>query len=207
MLPEVNPSSPQSTREHSIKDSLGRVTCREFLGRRALAVAALTASLLGAASVAKAASNKTKARDASNSTGNQQAAFGVESIKLGGVMGHRIETMVKGNLFMLEMEKSFLSYFRGKNEEKSFRGIGLLLDGAVHLAAYSQQEELTRWKDHWIDELISTQDVDGYIGIIRPGSNRGKANFDLSEKGCVVLALVNDYRIFGTIPRGQAAMC
>ncbi len=126
----------------------------------------------------------------------QQAAFGVESIKLGGVFGHRIETMIKGNLLKLDMEKDFLSYFRTKKLKTGFRGTGLMLDGAVHLAAYSQDAEVIRWKDHWIDELISTQDTDGYIGILRPSTNRGLIAYDLSEKGCNLIALVNDYRFF-----------
>jgi hypothetical protein len=102
----------------------------------------------------------------------QQAAFGVESIKLGGVMGHRIETMIKGNLFKLDMEGTFLSYFRKKQEIAGVRSLGKTLDAAVHLAAYSKEPELIGWKNHWIDELISTQEPDGYIGIYRAG-NRG----------------------------------
>ena len=138
-----------------------------------------------------------KSGNTAASAGSQQAAFGVESIKLGGVFGHRIDTMIKGNLFKIDLEKDFLQYFRGHKLKMGFRGNGLMLDAAVHFAAYSQNEELIRWKNHWIDELISTQAPDGYIGLVLPGPNRGAVNFDLSEKGCNLLALVNDYRFFG----------
>lgn len=132
----------------------------------------------------------------STSAEAQQAAFGAESIKLGGVFGHRIDTMIQGNLLKIDVEKDHLSYFRDKKLDKGFRGTGLMLDGAVHLAAYSQDEEVIGWKNHWIDELISTQDPDGYIGIFSPGPNRGAENWDLSEQGIALLALVNDYRFF-----------
>jgi hypothetical protein len=139
----------------------------------------------------------------------QQAAFGVESIKLGGVMGHRIETMIKGNLFKLDMEGTFLSYFRKKQEIAGVRSLGKTLDAAVHLAAYSKEPELIGWKNHWIDELISTQEPDGYIGIYRAG-NRGtptpnSLSYDNHEKGQIILALVNDYRFFGRTNSLQAA--
>ena len=136
---------------------------------------------------------------------NQQAAFRVDSIKLGGVFGHRIDTLIKGNLFKIDMEKDFLTQFRIKKQASGFRGTGLTLDAAVHLAAYSRDESMIRWKEHWIDELISTQDQNGYIGIIRPGPDRGSVNFDQSEKGVTLIALVNDYRIFGREKSLEAA--
>jgi hypothetical protein len=141
--------------------------------------------------------------------GGQQAAFGVEHIKLGGVFGHRIDTMIKGNLFKIDMEGTFLSYFREKKETGGVRSLGKTLDAAVHLAAYSGDPELNAWKNHWIDELISTQEPDGYIGIYRAG-NRGtptpnSLSYDNHEKGQIILALVNDFRFFGRTNSLQAA--
>lgn len=119
------------------------------------------------------------------------------SIKLGGVMGRRIETLIRGNLLKLDMEALFLSQFRKRNLERGYTGVGQTLDGAVHFAAYTGDEEVVRWKNHWIDELISTQHPDGYIGWLRAGLPRGVPMFDAHEMGCTLNALVNDFRLCG----------
>lgn len=134
-----------------------------------------------------------------------ERAFGCTQIKLGGVMGHRIETMIEGNLLKLDMERDFLSFFRKKREKTGYRGLGKTLDAAVHLAAYSPSPDLIAWKNHWIDELISTQEENGYIGIFPPGPLRAVAAYDTHEKGPIILALVNDYRFFGRKKSLQAA--
>ncbi len=147
-----------------------------------------------------------KSADTAASAGGQQAAFGVESIKLGGVFGHRIETMIKGNLFKIDVEKDHLSYFRDRKLQRGFRGTGLMLDGAVYFAAYSQDPEVIDWKNRWIDELISTQDSNGDLGVLRRDvPNRGSVDFDLSEQGIALLALVNDFRFFGRQKSLEAA--
>jgi uncharacterized protein len=139
--------------------------------------------------------------------GAQQAAFGVESIKLGGVFGHRIETMIKGNLFKLDMEQTFLAYFRNKRENvpQGYRALGKTLDAAVRFAAYTGDRKMIEWKNLWIDELISTQESNGYIGCFPVGPLRAVASFDTHEKGTILLPLINDYRIFGRSKSLEAA--
>lgn len=135
-----------------------------------------------------------------------EAAFGVEILSLGGVIGHRIDSMVKGNLLQLEMEKTFLAFFRKKDADgKTYRGLGKTLDAAVHFAALAPDSEIVRWKDKWIDALISTQEADGYVGTFPPGPNRYVGRFDTHEKGPIILALTNDYRFFGRRSSLQAA--
>jgi hypothetical protein len=127
-----------------------------------------------------------------------EAAFGGEILSLGGVVGHRIDRMIKGNLYQLDMEKTFLSFFRKRDADgKTYRGLGKTLDAAVHFAALTSDLEIVRWKDKWIDELIATQEPDGYIGTFPPGLNRYVGRFDTHEKGPIILALTNDYRFFG----------
>jgi hypothetical protein len=145
--------------------------------------------------------------------GAQQAAFGVESIKLGGVFDHRIKTMIKGNLFKLDMEQNYLTYFRNKRETRGLRMLGMTLDAAVRLCAYSRDPELIAWKNRWVDELIATQEPNGYIGIfpvgpLRAGDSQDAheiGNYDAHEKGQIIMALVNDYRIFGRSKSLEAA--
>jgi hypothetical protein len=126
-------------------------------------------------------------------------------IKLGGVMGQRIETLIHGNLLKLDMERIFLSPFRKRNLERGYTGIGQTLDGAVHFATYTGDEEVVRWKNHWIDELISTQQPDGYIGWLRADLPRGVPMFDAHEMGCTLNALVSDYRLCGRTRSLEAA--
>jgi len=126
-------------------------------------------------------------------------------IKLGGVMGKHLETVIRGNLLKLDMENLFLAPLRKRNLEKTFTGIGLLLDAAVHFAAYTGDPEFIRLKDRWVDELIATQAPDGYIGYMRADVPRGVPDFDASEMGCIILALVNDYRLCGRSQSLEAA--
>ena len=138
--------------------------------------------------------------------GNQQAAFGMESIKLGGVFGHRIDTMIKGNLLKIDMEESHLSHYRTRPGNKAYRGLGLTLDAVVRLCAYSRDPELLRLKDQWIGELISTQDPDGYIGLYPKAQQYGPDSmYSIQESAQIVLALTADYQIFGNKRSLEAA--
>ena len=56
---------------------------------------------------AQGATNNAPADQSDGTTSSaaaQQVAFGVESIKLGGVFGHRLVTMIKSNLYMSDPE-------------------------------------------------------------------------------------------------------
>lgn len=159
--------------------------------------------------VAHAATNNApsvKSGDTTASAGAQPAAFGVERIKLGGVFGHRIDTMIKGNLFKIDMEESHLSHYRTRPGNKAYRGLGLTLDGVVRLCAYSQDPELLRLKDLWINELISTQDADGYIGLYPKGQQYGPDSMYSIQESCqIILGLTADYQIFGNKRSLEAA--
>ena len=136
----------------------------------------------------------------------QQAAFGVESIKLGGVFEHRIQTMIEGNLKKIDMEESLLSHYRTRLGKKAYRGLGLTLDAVVRLCAYSRDPELIRLKDKWIDELISTQDPEGYIGLYPKGQQYGPDSmYSIQESAQIVLAFTADYQIFGNKRSLEAA--
>ena len=137
----------------------------------------------------------------SSGSGNQspcEAAFGFESFRLGGVYGAHAETLMKGNLLRLDMEKDFLEPFRKRTDpKKTYIGLGKTLDAAVHLAASTNAPELTAWKDKWIAEMIRTIDTDGYIGLSPRGAPAEWSKFGFHERGAIILALTNDYRYFG----------
>ena len=176
-----------------------------LLASLAVHIASATAQTTAPAREPNSVSDNAKAAQiASSQPGNATPAGIPYRIKLGGVMGQRIETLIRGNLLKLDMEKIFLSPFRKRQLERGYTGIGQTLDGAVHFAAYTGDEEVINWKNHWIDELISTQQPDGYIGWLRTGLPRGVPMFDAHEMGCTLNALVNDYRVHGR-PRSLEA--
>ena len=127
-----------------------------------------------------------------------RAAFGFESFRLGGVFGRRAESMMKGNLLRLDMEKDHLAPFRARSRDYPiYVGLGKTLDAAVHFAALTGDPEITAWKDKWMAETIGTIDPDGYIGIAPRDADRDWAKFVFHERGPIILALANDYRFFG----------
>lgn len=126
-----------------------------------------------------------------------QAAFGFESLRLGGVFGRHAETMMKGNLLQLDMEKDFLAPFRQrKTPNARYIGLGKTLDAGVHFAALTGDPEITAWKDKWIAETIGTMDPDGYLGISPRGAPHEWSKFGFHERGPIILALANNYRFF-----------
>jgi hypothetical protein len=127
-----------------------------------------------------------------------EAASGFESFRLGGVFGRRVETMIKGNLLQLDMEKDFLGPFRKRSTPKPpYIGLGKTLDAAVHFAALTSDPEIAAWKNKWIAETVGTMDPDGYIGIIPRGAPYEWSKFGFHERGSIILALANDYGFFG----------
>ena len=126
-----------------------------------------------------------------------EAAFGFESIKLGGVMGHRIDTMINGNILQLDMDGTFLSPFLNLRKRTSYIGLGKTLEAIVHFAALTGDSRLVELKNQIIDKLINSQDPDGYIGTFPAGSDRWVGKYDTHEKSTLILPLVSDYLFFG----------
>ena len=102
------------------------------------------------------------------------SALGIHDVRLGGEMGRRIDITTQNNLHALDLETTFLQQFRNRMSPAEidafdrFTGIGLLLDAAVLLAHYSGEQNDIALKDHLIEELLATQDGDGYIGAFEP---------------------------------------
>lgn len=114
--------------------------CRRFSSGSGLLLAGLTTLLL-------APLLATETRDA-QTLPPCEAAFGFQSFRLGGVLGRHAETMRKGNLLQLDMEKDLLALFRQrKNPMAIYVGLGKTLDAGVHFAALTGDPEITAWKD------------------------------------------------------------
>ncbi|MCA9447117.1 MAG: hypothetical protein KC931_08370 [Candidatus Omnitrophica bacterium] len=92
------------------------------------------------------------------------------NIGIGGEIGDRIDRTIENNLMVLDLDNDFLQPFRDKKSSGGFIGLGMLIDSAVKLAAYSGEEEVIGRKDYLIDEALKTQEADGYLGMMKPES-------------------------------------
>ncbi|MBN2090618.1 hypothetical protein JW964_13485, partial [candidate division KSB1 bacterium] len=90
-------------------------------------------------------------------------------VKVDGELGRRIDLMLNTNIPKIKFETDFLEHFQHKSAKPEARdgfvGIGMLLDGIVGLACYTQTPEMIERKKYLTEELIKTQEPDGYIGI------------------------------------------
>ncbi|MBO4345836.1 MAG: glycoside hydrolase family 127 protein [Victivallales bacterium] len=118
-------------------------------------------------------------------------------VRIGGLLGERVETTIRENLFKLDVENDFLMPFRRKDGKCDYVGLGKLLDAAVHFAQYTADSEAIAFKEHLFREIIATQEDDGYIGSM-PSGKRIFWPFDLHDESHIVSALLEDYRVFGT---------
>ena len=115
-------------------------------------------------------------------------ALDLRQVKLGGEIGRRIDVTVRNNLLVLDAEKDFLAHFRAKTMHEGYIGLGKLVDAAVRLAAYTNDEKVIALKQRLVDETIKTQGPDGYIGAMAV-PNRMWGLWDIHEMGYIIYAL------------------
>lgn len=129
----------------------------------------------------------------------------IHAVKLGGEMGRRMDITVHNNLRVLDLEGVFLQQFRNRKNPSEiesferFTGIGMLLDAAVLLARYTEEPEDIVTKDHLVQEILTTQGSDGYIGAFEPrddGSHYWE-EYNYHEGAYLVRGLLRDYELFG----------
>lgn len=125
-------------------------------------------------------------------------SFDHREVKVKGEIGRRIDLLINTNIPKINFDNDFLDHFRDKSENPKVRdgfvGVGMLLDGIVRLAYYSQTEEKIERKNYLVKELIKTQEPEGYIGIFSEGKRQ--QGWDTHEAGYIILALTNDYLFF-----------
>ena len=120
----------------------------------------------------------------------------LREIKVRGEIGRRIDLTIYGNLLKIELENQFLNHFRAKKLGGDSVGTGKLIEYAARFAAYTGDPEVLRLKNYVVDELLKTQDADGYIGCLREDS-RLWGYWDLAETGFIILGLAVDHHYFG----------
>ena len=127
-------------------------------------------------------------------------------VKVGGEIGRRMDLTIHGNLLAIDVDRDFLPLFQVKTGRgnDTYVGLGKTMDGMVRLAANTGNAALLARKKHVIEELIKTQEPDGYIGFMRPESRTWEL-WDLHEQGYIITALVLDARLCGEVSSLAAA--
>ncbi|MEI7767485.1 MAG: beta-L-arabinofuranosidase domain-containing protein [Phycisphaerae bacterium] len=127
---------------------------------------------------------------------NPLKTIAARDVKVGGLMGQRIELTWQSNLLALDWDRDFLAPFLAKNSDPgAYIGLGKSLDGLVRLAAHTGDERLLAKRRHILDMLLSAQAADGYLGHYRP-DDRGIPTWDAHEQAYVLMALVVDWQLF-----------
>jgi hypothetical protein len=124
------------------------------------------------------------------------ASLDLRQVKLGGEIGRRVDVTIQNNLLKLDPDKDFLKSFREKKSSDGFIGLGMLIDSAVGLAAYSGDAKAVQRKKYLIDEALKTQEPDGYLGMFRPEA-RMWALWDIHEMAFIIHGLLRDHELFG----------
>ncbi|MEK7718122.1 MAG: beta-L-arabinofuranosidase domain-containing protein, partial [Bacteroidota bacterium] len=121
-------------------------------------------------------------------------------VNVGGEIGRRINITINNNLLALDIENDFLLPFRKKSLRgegyADYIGLGKNIDATVRFAAYTKREKVIALKKHIVDEIIKTQESDGYIGTMVKES-RMWGLWDIHEMGYIIMGLTSDYHFFG----------
>ena len=120
-------------------------------------------------------------------------------VSVGGEIGRRIDITVNNNILKLDVDNDFLLPFQQKKHEgkgySDYVGLGKLIDATVRFAAYTNNGKVIELKKHIIDELIRTQEPDGYIGIMIKEA-RMWGLWDIHEMGYLIMGLSSDFHHF-----------
>ncbi len=127
-------------------------------------------------------------------------AVDYRQVKVGGELGRRMDLAMHKNIPGIDLDSVFLEHFRNRSARPAVRdgfvGAGMLLDAVVGFAYYSMDPEMIRRKEYLAEELVKTQEPDGYIGIFTEEKRQG-ASWDTHEGSYIMLGLTNDFLLFG----------
>ena len=123
----------------------------------------------------------------------------LDAIRLGGVMGHRIDLTVTNNLLKVDPDRTFLKYFREKGSAEykliGYAALGKFIEANVLLAKHTGNRDLLARKQYLVAETLKTQEPDGYIGAYAEG--RLDKAWDAHEIAYIITALMADWEEFG----------
>ena len=131
-------------------------------------------------------------------------AAGVPKVTIGGYIGERFETSIRGNLLKLDLEKDFFGPFVRRESAGGFVGLGKHADAAVHYAWNTKEPAVIAHKEKVIGFIVDNQLPDGYTGFLSE-TNRLSKLWDIHEMGFIVQGLLSDWELFGNRAALEAA--
>ena len=133
--------------------------------------------------------------------------FSPEQVRVGGEIRRRMDLTAGKILHHLDVEHCFVRHYRERRERPEvpggFTGYGMFLDAVVKAAVHGiGGEEMRKFKEFRIAELISTQSADGAITAFS-----GKPGFwDNHDQAYLIQAFTLDHRRFGNRDALKAAL-
>ena len=118
------------------------------------------------------------------------------NVRIGGEIGAKFETCLRGNVLKLDLEKDFFPPFLERKSDSGFIGLGKHADAAVHFAANTGDPAAIAHKEKVIGFIIEHQLPDGYTGFFREDARLNKL-WDIHEMGFIVQGLMSDWELFG----------
>jgi DUF1680 family protein len=121
----------------------------------------------------------------------------INSVKLDGEMGRRIDVTINNNLLVLDADKDFLLPFEArKGFGGGYIGLGKLIDATATLAANTKDSRVIALKEHLVNHVLGHQEADGYVGLF-PAPNRMGKLWDIHEVQYIAWGLLRDFELFG----------
>jgi hypothetical protein len=85
----------------------------------------------------------------------------INSVKLDGEMGRRIDVTINNNLLVLDADKDFLLPFEArKGFGGGYVGLGKLIDATATLAANTKDPRVIALKEHLVNHVLGHQEAD-----------------------------------------------
>ena len=132
-------------------------------------------------------------------------AVDAPKVTLGGYLGERFDTCLRGNVLKLDMEKDFFPPFvKREGKDGGFVGLGKHADAAVHFAWNTKDPAAIAHKEKVIGFIVGNQLPDGYTGCFREKDRLVKA-WDIHEMGFIIQGLMSDWELFGNKAALEAA--
>lgn len=132
-------------------------------------------------------------------------SVGLDQVRVGGIIGRRIELTWRKNLILLDWERDFVAPFRQKQRHGDYIGLGKSLDGLILLARYTYNPQLIDLKNRILGDLLASQLDDGYIGAHVPEARVVKL-WDVHEMAYLIWALTSHWRLFAAADSLDAAV-
>jgi uncharacterized protein len=132
---------------------------------------------------------------ADNAARQEMKSLALSDVSTEGEIGRRIDITINNNLLKINTDEDFIAPFKEKNKSGGYIGIGKLIDASSKFAFYSQDPEVLSVKEHIVNELLDTQEEDGYIGMLEKDSRMIRV-WDIHEMGYIIYGLVTDYRLY-----------